>query len=500
MKKAFRGLTIGIVAVSFLIIGLIVASNLSLTPQTEARTDSFWTEGTSKAPAGAPGSFADLAEELSPAVVNISTATVVKDGKAQNPFGDNEDNPFRDFFGDEFFKRFFDERAPQQRSFKKRSLGSGFIINEEGLIITNNHVVAEADEVVVILEEGDEYPAEILGTDEKTDLALIKIQPKNGSLPICRLGDSDRARVGDWVLAIGNPFGLGHTVTAGIISAKGRELGAGAYDDFIQTDAAINPGNSGGPLFDTAGNVVGINSMIYSRNGGNQGIGFAIPINLAKAIVSQLKEKGEVTRSWLGVLIQQITPDMQEALDLSDRKGALVADVVPGSPAEKAGVQRGDVIIRFNGETVESQHQLPTMVAYLPVGTEVDVVVLRDGKEKKFTVVLEEMTDQATQVGSAQEEEEMKDELGLTVQNLSPEMAEKLDLDSPQGVIISSVEPTSPAAEAGLRRGDVILEVDQQEVADVQALSKVLESSRDKKSILFLVNRGGRTIFVAVKK
>ncbi|MDF1536710.1 MAG: DegQ family serine endoprotease [bacterium] len=499
MSKVFRGVTVGIVAVSFLVIGLIVASNLSLTPQTEARSDSFWTEGTAKAPAGQPGSFADLAEELSPAVVNISTATVVKEGQARHPFGKEEDSPFREFFGDEFLKRFFGERGPQ-RPFKQRSLGSGFIINEEGYIITNNHVVAEADEVVVILEEGDEYPAEILGTDEKTDLALIKIEPKNGGLPLCRLGDSDKARVGDWVLAIGNPFGLGHTVTAGIVSAKGRELGAGAYDDFIQTDAAINPGNSGGPLFDTAGNVVGINSIIYSRTGGNQGIGFAIPINLAKAIVSQLKEKGEVTRAWLGVLIQQITPDMQEALGLSERKGALVADVVQDGPAAKAGIQRGDVIVRFNGEVVESQHQLPTMVAYLQVGTGVEVVALRDGKEKKFTVTLEEMTDEATPVGSFGEDKEMKGELGLTVQNITPEIAERLDLGTSRGVLVSGVEPGSPAAEAGLARGDVILEVDRQEVSDVAALSSVLEKSKDKASVLFLVNRGGRTIFIAVKR
>ena len=496
MKNVFRGITVGLVAVSFLVIGLIVASNFSLTPDTEARTEALWTDGTIKAPAGQPGSFADLAEELSPAVVNISTATVVKEGEAQQPFS-GEDSPFREFFGDEFFKRFFGDRP--HRPFKKRSLGSGFIINSEGYIITNNHVVAEADEVVVILEEGDEYPAEVLGADEKTDIALIKIEPKNG-LPACRLGDSDKARVGDWVLAIGNPFGLGHTVTAGIISAKGRELGAGAYDDFIQTDAAINMGNSGGPLFDTGGNVVGINSAIFSRSGGNVGIGFAIPINLAKAIVSQLEEKGSVTRAWLGVLIQQITPEIQESLELKAREGALVADVVTGGPADKAGIQRGDVIVRFNGQGVESQHELPTMVAYLPVGTEVNVVVLRDGKEKTFKVTLEEMTDEAVASGPAEEDEEMKEELGFTVQNLNPELAKQLNLDSADGALIASVEPGSPAAEAGLRRGDVILEVDRKKIEDVNVLSQVLEKANDKKSVLFLVNRGGRTIFIAVKR
>jgi len=496
MKNVFRGLAVGVVAVSFLVIGLIVASNLSLTAPSQATTEALWTDGSGKAPAGRPGSFADLAEKFSPAVVNISTATVVKEGEAQHPFG-GEDSPFRDFFGDEFFKRFFGDGP--QRPFKKRSLGSGFIINSEGYIITNNHVVAEADEVVVILAEGDEYPAEVLGTDEKTDIALIRIKPKNG-LPTCSLGDSDKTRVGDWVLAIGNPFGLGHTVTAGIISAKGRDIGAGAYDDFIQTDAAINPGNSGGPLFDTAGNVVGINSAIYSRSGGNQGIGFAIPINLVKAIVTQLEEKGTVTRAWLGVLIQQITPEIQGSLGLKDREGALVADVVKGGPAEKAGIARGDVIVRFNGQKVESQHELPTMVAFLPVNTKVKVVVLREGKEKTIEVVLEEMTDETAVAGIPGQDKETKEELGFTTQNLTPELVDQLKLDSAEGVLIASVEPGSPAADAGLRRGDVVLEVDRKKVEDVKALSRVLENAKDRESVLFLVSRGGRTIFIAVKK
>jgi len=496
MKNLFRGLTVGIVAVSFLVIGLVVASNLSLTPQSDAGTEAFWTEGAVKVPAGQPPSFADLVEEFSPAVVNVSTATVVKEGKVQSPFGE-QDNPFREFFGDEFFHRFFGERPSQP--FKKNSLGSGFIINADGYIVTNNHVIAEADEIVVTLAEGDEYPARVVGKDEKTDLALIKIEPKN-RLPVCRLGDSEKARVGDWVLAIGNPFGLGHTVTSGIISAKGRELGAGPYDDFIQTDAAINPGNSGGPLFDTVGNVVGINSAIYTKSGGNQGIGFAIPVNLAKAIVSQLKEKGVVTRAWLGVLIQSITPDMQEALDLSTRRGALVADVVENGPAAEAGIKRGDIIVQFDGAAVDSQHELPTMVAYLPVGTEIEVEVLRDGRVKTFKVTLKEMTDEAASAAAVKGPEEMKGDLGLTVQEMTPEIAGKLGLGSAKGVLISGVEPASPAAEAGLRRGDVVMEVDRKVIEDVKTLSKVLEETREKKSVLFLVNRGGRTIFIAVKR
>ncbi|UCF30748.1 MAG: DegQ family serine endoprotease [bacterium] len=497
MARTYRGLTVGLVAVFCLIIGMVVASQLSLTPPTEAKQGVLWKEGTVRQTVGPPVSFADLAEELSPAVVNVSTATVIKGGDQQmhSPFG--EDSPFRDFFGDEFFKRFFGD--PKARPFKKRSLGSGFIINGDGYIITNNHVVAEADEIVVILEGGDEYPAEIIGTDEKTDIALIKITPKNG-LPTCNLGDSDRARVGDWVLAIGNPFGLGHTVTAGIISAKGRELGAGPYDDFIQTDAAINPGNSGGPLFDTAGNVIGINSAIYTRSGGNQGIGFAIPINLAKSIITQLRESGTVTRAWLGVLIQEITPELQEGLGLKTRKGALVADVVKDGPAHKAGIARGDVIIRFNGQDVESQHELPTMVAYLPVGTAVEVVVLRQGEEATFKVTLEEMTEEGQIAAVGEPSEEVQEDFGLTVQDITPEMADRLELTGTEGALVSNVESGSAADEAGLRRGDVILEVNRKKIKDVGALSEVLKAEKDKKSILFLVNRGGRTIFVAVSK
>jgi len=496
MKKAFRGITIGLVAVSFLVIGLIVASNLSLTPDTQAKSDSLWVEGAQKAPDGQPGSFADLAEKYSPAVVNISTATVVKEGKMPHPFG-GENSPFREFFGDEFYKHFFGGQPPH--SYKKRSLGSGFIINSKGYIVTNNHVVAKADEVVVILAGGDEYPAKMVGTDEKTDLALLKIDPKK-ELPVCKLGDSDKSRVGDWVLAIGNPFGLGHTVTAGIISAKGRELGAGPYDDFIQTDAAINPGNSGGPLFDTAGNVVGINSAIYSRSGGNQGIGFAIPINLVKSIISQLDENGKVTRAWLGVLIQQITPEIQESLNLKSREGALVSDVMKDGPAAKAGIKRGDIIVNFNGDVVEGQHQLPTMVAYLPVGTKVKVVVLRDGKEKTFEVTLEEMKDEAIASSPSSEGEKMKGDLGFTAQNLTQEMADKLGLDSTQGALVSSIEPGSLAADAGIREGDVILEVDRSKVDNVDTLVNLLKKSKDSKSVLFLVDRGGRTIFIAVKR
>ncbi|MCJ7500399.1 DegQ family serine endoprotease [bacterium] len=486
MAKSFRGISIALVAGSFLIIGMIIASQFSLTPVTQAKDQSLWTEGDSDSNSDRPGSFADLAQELSPAVVNISTTTVVK-GPERGP-GPNSP------FSDEFLRRF----APgPQRPQKNNSLGSGFIINKEGYILTNNHVVDGADEIVVTLKEGDEYPAKIIGKDPKTDLALIKIEPKNG-LPVIQLGDSDRTRVGDWVLAIGNPFGLGHTVTAGIVSAKGRALGTGPYDDFIQTDTAINPGNSGGPLLDMGGNVIGINSVIFTRSGGSQGVGFAIPENLAKSIVAQLKESGSVTRAWLGVMIQQITPELQESLELETRKGALVGDVFKGSPASKAGLLRGDVIVRFNGEEVSSQRELPAMVAFLPVGQKVEVVFLRSGKEMAVEVTLDELKKETTV--AKESSGEVQEGLGLSVQNITPEIAEQLGLTSTAGVVVSDVDQSGMAAQAGIRRGDVILEVNRTKVTDFETLNRVLEKDKDSKSTLFLISRGGTTVFIAVSK
>lgn len=497
MRKMFRRATLGLVAVVFLVMGLILASQLSLTPSTQAGRSDFWTDGTTRPSGDRPGSFADMAAQQGPAVVNISTAKIIKSNGSQMQGPSGQNNPFRDFFGDEFFKRFF--QGPKGQQFKKRALGSGFVITKDGYIITNDHVVDGADEIVVILAEGDEYPAKIIGKDKKTDIALIKIEPKK-DLAICRLGNSDAMRVGDWVVAIGNPFGLGHTVTAGIISAKGRELGAGPYDDFIQTDAAINPGNSGGPLFDTAGNVIGINSAIYTRSGGNQGIGFAIPINLAKSIVSQLKDNGQVTRAWLGVLIQHISPEIQKGLDLKSRKGALVADVVKNGPADKAGIERGDVIVRFDGQAVESQHELPTMVAYLPVGRKVEVIALRQGKKMTFNVKLEEMKPEGKNIVTGKSDESIQTDLGLTVQNVTSDIAGELGLKETKGVVITAVESGSMAQDAGLRRGDVILEFNRKQVENVEALNSLIAKAKDKNSALFLINRAGRTIFIALKK
>jgi serine protease Do len=324
-----------------------------------------------------PGSIAALAERANGSVVNISATRVTE--RSQWPFGDlfGKDNPLEDFFD-----RFFGEQMP--RKFKQRGLGSGFIIDKDGYILTNNHVVEKTDEIKVILSDESEFDATIVGRDPKTDLALIRIETDKELLPL-PLGDSDKLLVGDWVVAIGNPFGLGNTVTAGIVSAKYRRIGAGAYDDFIQTDASINPGNSGGPLLNLSGEVVGINTAIFSQSGGNIGIGFAIPVNMARDLIPQLR-KGKVVRGWLGVMIQKITPELEEKLGLKGDQGALVADVTAGGPAEKAGIKRGDVIVSFDGKAVEEMNDLPYIVATTPVGKKVEVEIIRDGKKKQLEV------------------------------------------------------------------------------------------------------------------
>ena len=336
-------------------------------------------------------SFTELAKKLTPVAVNISTTKIFKGKKSMRQFeppgggrGDSgEADPYRDFFGDDFFRRFFGDMP--QRDYKQQSLGSGFIIDKEGYILTNNHVVAGADAIKVKLASEKEYDAKIIGRDEKTDIALIKITKAPNDLPVAVLGDSDRLEVGEWVMAIGNPFGLQETVTVGVVSAKSRTIGAGAYDDFIQTDASINPGNSGGPLFNLNGEVVGINTAIFSPSGGNIGIGFASPINMAKKIVKQLKEKGKVTRGWLGVIVQEVTPDLAKSFGLKEGKGALVADVEKGAPADVAGIKQGDVIVSFDGKTIAKMADLPLMVAETAVGKEVTITILREGSEKVFT-------------------------------------------------------------------------------------------------------------------
>ena len=381
------------------------------------------------APAGlAPETFAVLAKKISPAVVNISTEKVVKQPSMSrripgmpggpgpghpSPFG--PEDPFKDFF-----EKFFGEMP---KEFKSRSLGSGFIFDRDGYIITNNHVVEGADKIRVKLVDGREFKATLKGRDPMTDLALIKIESANHDLPVLSLGDSNAMQVGDWVLAVGNPFGLSHTVTQGIISAKGRVIGAGPYDDFIQTDASINPGNSGGPLVNLNGEVVGINSAIVATG---QGIGFAIPSSMAKSIIPQLKEKGSVVRGMLGVQIQMVTPELAKSFGLKEPMGALVAEVNPGSPAAKAGLQRGDVIVNFNGTPIKEMHELPRLVAGTPPGKTATLKVLRNAKEKDFTVTIAEMKpEMMSKPGEMEEGESEKSSLGMTVQELTPHLAQQ---------------------------------------------------------------------------
>ncbi|MEQ9619544.1 MAG: DegQ family serine endoprotease [Deltaproteobacteria bacterium] len=432
-------------------------------------------------------SFADLVEVLKPSVVNISTTSVVnprssRQRKQRSPFQQND--PF-----EEFFEKFF-ENMPEQQ-FKRQGLGSGFIISEDGYVVTNNHVVEKAEDISVILENGDKYEAKVIGKDPKTDLAVIKFEPE-GKLQTVELGDSDNLRIGDWVIAIGNPFGLGYTVTSGIVSAKGRSLGLGVYDDFIQTDASLNPGNSGGPLFNLKGEVVGVNTAIVARG---QGIGFAIPITMAEFVIEQLKEEGKVVRGWLGVYVQKLTPEIATSLNLKEDEGALVSDVTPGSPAEEAGISRGDVIIEFDGNRIDDVSDLTTLAGVTPPGTEVKIKLLHDGETKDLTVKLSEMPEEKVR----SEEEKVQEKLGITVTELNPRIVKRFNLDMDKGVIITNVERGSAAAEAGLRPGDVVLEVDKKEITNLEDYTEALDKARPGGTTLFLVKRGENTIYAALR-
>ena len=440
---------------------------------------------------GAPATFADLVEKLSPAVVNISTTKVVKMEGKRGPSG--EMFPFDRFFGGEedFYKRYFGDNP--EKEFKQRSLGSGFIISKDGYIFTNNHVIEKADKIKVRLSSGKEYDATVKGRDPRTDLALIKINPDN-SLPTVSLGDSDRLRVGDWVMAIGNPFGLDHTVTAGIVSAKGRVIGAGPYDNFIQTDASINPGNSGGPLFNMAGEVVGINTAIVAQA---QGIGFAIPVNMAKEIIEDLKAKGKVTRGWLGVSVQDITEDLAKSLKLKDRSGALVTEVFEGDPADKAGIKQGDIIIEVDGKKVKDTHELLRLVAVLPVGKKSEIKVLREGQVKELQLTVAER-EEKKEVAAARGE--TKDNYGMSVQDITPDVAKQLGLPSTGGVIVTKIREGTAADDAGLQPYDVILQVNRVKVGSVKDFQREISKKTSDDRVLMLIRRGKGTYYVAMKK
>jgi serine protease Do len=477
-----------LVALVSLIVGLGISGSLDwLSPSRAVNLLGEVGNSELRSPSELPD-FVALAKKMKPVVVNIST-TQVGEARGQQEFGSpfGEDDPFNDFW-----KRFFGGPIPRGPQ-RQRSLGSGFVIDADGSILTNNHVVENAQKIVVKTSDDQEYEAKVVGRDPKTDIAVIKITAKTG-LTVASLGDSDKLEVGEWVMAIGNPFGLDSTVTSGIVSAKGRHIGQGPYDNFIQTDASINPGNSGGPLLNLRGEVIGINTAIFSRSGGNIGIGFAIPINLVKELLPQLRGKGKVTRGYLGVLIQRVTPEIAESLGIDKARGALVANVSKDGPAEKAGVKVGDVIVEFDGKEIKESGDLPIVVARTPVDRKVRMKVLRDKKDLQLTVTVGELKDEEV-VASAPE----KGELGMTVQKLTPQMAESLGLDRAEGVVVSAVDPGSAADEAGIRRGDVILEIDRKPIRGIEEYKKAVAGARKGKGVLFLVRRGESTLFLALK-
>ena len=432
-----------------------------------------------------PGSFSHLVKIASPSVVNISTVKIIKEEReVPMPFSPND--PMRDFF-----EHYFGGQIPKK--YKQTNLGTGFIIDKKGFILTNNHVVEQMDEIRVHTADGKEFAAKIVGRDPLTDLALIRIKSDIPFIPLI-LGDSNRLEVGDWVVAIGNPFGLGNTVTAGIVSAKYRQIGAGAYDNFIQTDTPINLGNSGGPLLNTSGEVIGINTAIFSQSGGSVGIGFAIPINMAKDLLPQLK-KGKVIRGWIGVTIQKITPELKDKLNLPDEKGALVSDVASGGPADESGIKRGDVIVSFDDKPIKENRELPYIVASTPVGKTVFVEVVRNREKMKAEVRVGELNAAEEDV---QQMPKGEHNFGMTLQEITPELAQQYDLTETSGLIIVNVDSNSPAAEADFRSGDIILEVDQMPVKTIAAFNRKILQYKKGNTILFLINRDGSTLFLTL--
>jgi serine protease Do len=460
-------------------------------------------------PEGRPPSFADLANELLPAVVNISTTQTFGGQEFEGPEMPQfpPGSPFQEFF-EEFFERRQGPNLPQRRA---TSLGSGFVIDSGGYIVTNFHVIEGADEITVLLHDDTNLTAELVGHDDRTDIAVLRVEPDT-PLPAVGWGSSEAMRVGDWVIAIGNPFGLGGSVTAGIISARARDINSGPYDDFIQTDASINRGNSGGPMFNLDGEVIGINTAIYSPSGGSVGIGFAIPSSLARNVVDQLIEFGRTRRGWLGVRIQSVTEDIAEGLGLDEARGALVASVTPGGPAAEAGIEPGDVIIEFSDREIDEMRSLPRIVAETSVGSEVEVTVWRQGELETLTVTLGELEaaeDAGLLAGLPDEPggddgkgaEEQLESLGMALADVTDELRRRFDLPSEAGgVVVTDVAPGSPAAERGLQPGEVIVEVGQDEVSSVEEVVGKIREARDagRRSVLLLVEREGDMRFIAL--
>jgi serine protease Do len=450
----------------------------------------------------APDSFADLAAKLLPSVVNVSTTQVIEGNPGielpQLPPG----SPF-----EEFFKEFMERGQPRAQPRRATSLGSGFVIDTDGHIVTNNHVIQDADQVTVILHDETRLEAKVIGRDAKTDLAVLKVEPHGKLVPVT-FGDSDAVRVGDWVLAIGNPFGFGGTVTAGIISARGRDIQAGPYDDFLQSDASINRGNSGGPMFDLDGEVIGINTAIFSPSGGSVGIGFAIPSSSAQPVIQQLIQHGQVRRGWLGVRIQAVTEEIADALGLKEVAGALVAGVIPGGPAEKAGVKDGDIIVEFDGKPIGQMRRLPRLVADTEVGRTVPIRVWREGRELSLKVEVGELKESEEKAATSTTGPEKPgggqkiEALGLSASAIDDRMRDRYRLEEDaRGVVVTSVEANGPAADQGIRVGDRIVEVAQEPVSTPAQLSAKIKAARSsgRKAVLLLVEGEGGMRFVAIR-
>ncbi|HUZ75248.1 MAG TPA: DegQ family serine endoprotease [Stellaceae bacterium] len=455
----------------------------------------------------APDSFADLAAKLLPAVVNISTTEIIKPGRGPGP--DRPQFPPGSPF-EEFFKDFFNHEhpgEPQAMPQRATSLGSGFIIDPSGLVVTNNHVIADADQITVTLQDNTNFKAEVVGRDTEIDVALLRIKaPK--PLPFVKFGDSDKVRIGDWVLAIGNPFGLGGTVTAGILSARSREIDAGPYDDFLQTDAAINRGNSGGPLLNMDGEVIGINTAIYSPSGGSIGIGFALPSNMARPVIEQIRLYGHARRGWLGINIQSVTDEIAESLGLDKPRGALIAGVKDGGPAQVAGIRPGDVILDFDGKPVTDMRRLPRIVAETPINKKVKVTLWRKRKEVRVEVTVGELKEEPQPAILPQKQQtppaptDAVKVLGLSLADLTPDLRNRFGLAADAaGVVVMGVDAKSQTAEKGVRVGDVIVEVAQEEVRSVGQVGSIIDAAKKagRKSVLLLVDRQGDLRFVAVR-
>ncbi len=492
-RRSFKlGLAAGLLLIAGLIAGIVVSARWDMMPVAVSQ------EAPKAAPpviGATPPNFVAVVKAATPAVVNISTTRTVRQGPGEmSPF--MEDPFFRHFFGEEFFRRF---QIPRER--RENSLGSGVIVSADGYIITNNHVIAKADEIKVLLNDKREFTGKIVGTDPKTDLAVIKINATG--LPSIPWGDSDKLEVGEYVLAIGNPFALNSTVTLGIVSAVGRaNVGIADYEDFIQTDAAINPGNSGGALVNARGELVGINTAIFSRSGGYMGIGFAVPANMARTVMDSLIKSGKVVRGWLGVSIQEVTPDLAKQFGLAEAKGALVSEVLPDSPAAAAGLKSGDVILGFNGKRIDSPGTLRNTVAATAVGTKVKLEVWRD---KKTVTAEAKITEQPKEIAEAGEESAAGNGAqtalaGVEVRAITPDIASQLNLPKgTSGVVVSSVAPGSAADAAGLQPGDVITEIGRDPIRNLADFKRASGKLKKKESVLIKLIRGGGKLFLVIK-